>query len=127
MIFAPPTSPGPRSYAALHCPLLTPLLLILTSCSHPYHSKQFSRPLFSYSYALFCTVSSRIPLLFNMFRTLCPKRRGWGYPSLSLPPFPPSAIIIGLALPPGSRALCPVRTFRTHDAAREHENERKRD
>jgi hypothetical protein len=38
-------------------------------------------------------------------------------PSLSLLLFPPSAIIIGLALPPGSATLWPVRTFRTHDAA----------
>jgi len=37
--------------------------------------------------------------------------------SLSLPPFAPSAIIIGLALPPGSTTFWPVRNFRSHDAA----------
>jgi hypothetical protein len=36
--------------------------------------------------------------------------------SLSLPPFPPSAIIIGLASPPGPTTFRPVRTFRSHDA-----------
>lgn len=36
--------------------------------------------------------------------------------ALSLPPFPPSAIIIGLASPPGSATFWPVRTFRSHDA-----------
>ena len=36
---------------------------------------------------------------------------------LSLLAFAPSAIIIGLALPPGSTTFWPVRTLRTHDAA----------
>jgi hypothetical protein len=36
--------------------------------------------------------------------------------SLSLPHFPPSAIIIGLAFLPGPTTVRPVRTFRSHDA-----------
>jgi hypothetical protein len=36
---------------------------------------------------------------------------------LSLLAFAPSAIIIGLASPPGPTTLCLVRTLRTHDAA----------
>jgi hypothetical protein len=38
----------------------------------------FTPPLFSCSYALFCTTQSTIPCPFNAFRTLSPKHRGWG-------------------------------------------------
>jgi hypothetical protein len=51
------------------------------------------------------------------FRIRTYEKTPGGDPSLSLPLFAPSAIIIGLALPPGSAAFWPVRNLRTHDAA----------
>jgi hypothetical protein len=40
--------------------------------------RHLMHPLFSYSYALFCTAQSAIPNSFSNFRTLCPKHPGWG-------------------------------------------------
>src|SRR5690242_8927141 len=40
---------------------------------HQCHSALLSRPLFSYSYALFCTAPIAISHLFFSLRTLCPK------------------------------------------------------
>jgi hypothetical protein len=37
-------------------------------------------PFFSYSSALFCTHQKLNSILFNQFRTLSQKHRGWGYP-----------------------------------------------
>jgi hypothetical protein len=52
--------------------------------SHQYHSTRFTAPLFSYSYALFCTAQDAISNPFCAFRTLCGKHPGWGIPPFSL-------------------------------------------
>ena len=39
----------------------------------------FARPLFSYSYALFCHSENDKLFVFRGFHTLCPKHPGWGY------------------------------------------------
>ena len=57
---------------------VSPLFATLTSSVHLYHSKTFSRPLFSYSYALFCTNQKSNSLVFKRFRTLCAKQGGGG-------------------------------------------------
>jgi hypothetical protein len=80
MIVPSPASLGPQPIAVRDSPLLNPFFLTRASSSHPYLSKKFSRPLFSYSYALFCVASYRISLLFNRFRTLRAKQPGWGMP-----------------------------------------------
>src|SRR5690348_10190969 len=59
---------------------VTSLFATLTHSPHQYHCKDFSLPLFSYSYALFCTVRSQIHCIFNALRTLCAKHPGWGMP-----------------------------------------------
>jgi hypothetical protein len=52
-------------------------------CASPYQyqSTQITPPLFSYSYALFCTIKNAISNRFISFRTLCTKHPGWGTPS----------------------------------------------
>jgi len=50
---------------------------------HQCHSKCFSFPLFSYSYALFCHVQNAIFNLFFSLRTLCTKHPGWRIPPSS--------------------------------------------
>src|SRR5690242_16245885 len=45
-------------------------------CPHPCHSASLSRPLFSYSYALFCTKQNAISHLFIPLRTLCTNHPG---------------------------------------------------
>jgi hypothetical protein len=60
--------------------LVTPLFATLTASLYQYHFKDFSFPLFSYSYALFCIALSRISYIFNIFRTLGAKHPGWGIP-----------------------------------------------
>src|SRR5689334_10202517 len=45
---------------------------------HQCHSTTNCRPLFSYSYALFCTKQNAISHLFNSLRTLYTKHPGWG-------------------------------------------------
>src|SRR5690348_15147006 len=52
----------------------------LSTCPHQRHSASIIRPLFSYSYALFCTKQNAISHLFIPLRTLCRKHPGWGYP-----------------------------------------------
>jgi hypothetical protein len=66
-------------------PLVNPLFATLTDHPHQYHSKGFSLPLFSYSYALFCHGESTILCIINSFRTLCAKHRvaGMGAPLAS--------------------------------------------
>src|SRR5579859_1902958 len=44
---------------------------------HQYHSKCFSFPLFSYSYALFCHAQNTNSRILNHPRTLCAKHPGW--------------------------------------------------
>src|SRR5579864_5849551 len=48
----------------------------LRTCPHQYHSLPLSRPLFSYSYALFCHVQNANFNLFFSLRTLCAKHPG---------------------------------------------------
>jgi hypothetical protein len=50
------------------------------TCPHQCHSASIIRPLFSYSYALFCTKQNAISHLFIPLRTLCTKHPGWGNP-----------------------------------------------
>src|SRR5690242_17025022 len=45
-------------------------------CPHQRHSASLIRPLFSYSYALFCTAQNAISHLFIPLRTLCTKHPG---------------------------------------------------
>src|SRR5580704_67487 len=47
---------------------------------HQYHSMRLTHPLFSYSYALFCTGEKLILNLFSTFRTLCAKHPGGIWP-----------------------------------------------
>jgi hypothetical protein len=62
-----------------------------TSCVRPFsksaHQSHFMRvtlPLFSYSYALFCTAQNHNSFHFICFRTLCAKHPGWGIPIFSV-------------------------------------------
>jgi hypothetical protein len=66
-------SPGASRRGAV----LPPLVSV---CGSPYRyqSMEFTLPLFSYSYALFCTVKNAISNRFMLFRTLCAKHPGWG-------------------------------------------------
>jgi hypothetical protein len=56
---------------------------VLRRSAHQYHSMGLTRPLFSYSYALFCTLQSVNSFPLNHFRTLSTKHPGWGYFTLS--------------------------------------------
>jgi hypothetical protein len=47
---------------------------------HQYHSMGLTFPLFSYSYAFFCTAKDPNSFHFISFRTLCTKHPGWGMP-----------------------------------------------
>ncbi len=65
--------------------LLSPLFALHSSLDttlgkslQQYHSMGLARPLFSYSYALFCHAQNTKPLIFKRFRTLCQKHPGWG-------------------------------------------------
>jgi hypothetical protein len=77
-------TPSKSSYP---CPLLSykqiapvsPLFATLTKSAYLYHSTAFSRPLFSYSYALFCIHQKLNSFLFMRFRTLSPKQGGVGW------------------------------------------------
>jgi len=59
----------------------TPFFPALTKSVQLLHSIPFTRPLFSCSYALFCTHQKLNPFLFMPLRTPCQKHRGWGIPS----------------------------------------------
>src|SRR5690242_17017002 len=66
----------PRS-SSYECPL---------QCPHQRHSASRIRPLFSYSYALFCTKQNAISHLFIPLRTLCTNHPGWCSPRSSNSP-----------------------------------------
>ena len=74
---------GCASVSTFHFELSTPRRSFCT-CPHqrPYQrqSAPLSRPLFSYSYVLFCTKQSAISSLFFSLRTICPNHRGGGAP-----------------------------------------------
>jgi hypothetical protein len=52
----------------------------LRKSPHQYHSMGFTLPLFSYSYALFCTAKNPNSFRFISFRALCTNHPGWGIP-----------------------------------------------
>jgi hypothetical protein len=58
---------------------VSPLFATLTDSAHLHHSTQLSRPLFSYSCALFCTDKKVNSLVFRHYRTLWQKHGGWGW------------------------------------------------
>src|SRR5689334_18567550 len=74
---------GCASVSTFHFELSTPRRSFCT-CPHqrPYQrqSAPLSRPLFSYSYALFCTKQNSISHLFIPLRTLCTNHPGVGAP-----------------------------------------------
>jgi hypothetical protein len=51
---------------------------------YQYQSTAFTLPLFSYCYALFCTVKNVISNRFIPFHALSAKHPGWGYPMIAL-------------------------------------------
>ena len=65
-----------------HAPV-SPLLATLTRRAELCHSTAFSCPLFSYSYALFCTPQKINSFLFNRLRTLWSKQGGAGVGCIS--------------------------------------------
>lgn len=73
-----PSAPGPSlplpSYK--HSAPLTPLFATLTKSVYLIDSTPLTRPLFSYSYALFGAFQNPISFPFNRFRTLSRKCRG---------------------------------------------------
>ena len=67
-----------------HCarkPFVSSPFRALSESAHLHDSTTFSVPLFSYTYALFCTQQKLNSFIFMRFRTLCAKHPGWGYPA----------------------------------------------
>src|SRR6266571_7042790 len=63
---------------------VSPLFSALAKSVQPSHFKDFSSPLFSYTYGLFCTCQKLNPFLFTQFRTLCQKHPGGGWGASAL-------------------------------------------
>src|SRR6266581_3616558 len=63
---------------------VSPLFSALAKSVQPSHFKDFSSPLFSYTYRLFCTCQKLNPFLFMQFRTLCQKHPGGGWGASAL-------------------------------------------
>jgi len=87
------------------------LRITLFRSPHQYHSMELTLPLFSYSYALFCTAQNAIFNHFKLFRTLWTKHPGGGtsfHQTLSLSP-------LGLALDSPNFAF-PISIFAPHSA-----------
>ena len=61
-------------------PFVSSLFHTLLESAHPHDSTAFSIPLFSYTYALFCTQQKLNSFIFMRFRALCAKHPGWGVP-----------------------------------------------
>src|SRR5579859_1295992 len=70
---------GCASVSTFNFELSTPYRSFCTR-PHQYHSAPLSRPLFSYSYALFCHGQNTNSRILNHPRTLCAKHPGWGRP-----------------------------------------------
>lgn len=70
--FTPSTKSGVRN-SSVFCTLRT-----LFKSPYLSHFIELMLPLFSYTYALFCTLKHYTLFLFNRFRTLCTKTPGWG-------------------------------------------------
>src|ERR1700688_4902424 len=64
--------------SAFSRPLLSPFSTTLTKSAHQHDFTCFSSPLFSYAYALFCTVQNHTCFIFMGLRTLCAKHPGGG-------------------------------------------------
>ena len=62
---------------------LSPFNPLVPESPHQVHTVGLTFPLFSRSYALFCTAQSANPFAFNAFRTLCSKPPEWGTPPFS--------------------------------------------
>ena len=78
----------PDPHRSLHTghespPFVSPLEWVLTDSVHPDHSTPLSRPLFSYSYALFCTRRNANAFVFKHSRTPCEKQGDGGIGSHS--------------------------------------------
>jgi hypothetical protein len=84
-----------------------------------YHSAPLSRPLFSYSYALFCPQQNAIFYLFISLRTLCTKHPGWRIPPLSntqtIEPRGIPKLVCARSAAPGIRAPLKNSWFGTTD------------
>jgi|HubBroStandDraft_1064217.scaffolds.fasta_scaffold246104_1 hypothetical protein len=89
-----PRSPRPSSLCALRISAFRSLpssfnvKLSTFNClpprsPHQCHSMGVTSPLFSYSYALFCTARNTNSFRFIFFHTLCSKHPGWGIPCFS--------------------------------------------
>jgi hypothetical protein len=78
LALSPPDFKHPRTFHLINWSFRT--------SPHQYHSMGLTLPLFSYSYALFCSEENAIPTLFSIFRTLWQKHPGWGLPPSSQKP-----------------------------------------
>jgi hypothetical protein len=72
-------------------PFVSSLFHALSKSAHLHDSTTFSVPVFSYTYALFCTQQKLNSFIFTRFRALCAKHRGWGYPAHTEVQSPPRA------------------------------------
>ena len=68
-----------RRVLSLRIAPVSPLFSALAKSAQPSHSTQFSFPLFSCTYELFCTGEKLNSFLFMRFRTLYQKHPGWGW------------------------------------------------
>ena len=74
---------GCASVSTSHFELSTPHRPLRTcprQRPHQCHCTPLSRPLFSYSCALFCTAQNAISRILNHLRNLCTNHPGWGRP-----------------------------------------------
>src|SRR5258707_4057247 len=78
----------PRLLSYRHIAPVSPLFSTLAKSAQPLHSRRFSFPLFSYTYALFCTFLHPPKTQLFSFQSLphsLPKIRGVGVGNLQLP------------------------------------------
>ena len=80
---------------------------------YQYHSMVLTLPLFSYSYALFCTMKSLNPPVFNSLRTLFPKYREVVY-RVKIPASSPHCLVLLLFTGRRSQSTVPVPLFNGH-------------
>ena len=102
---APPLCPSPFRVSRHRSTFLPFTTRLFSRSPHQCHSKRFNRPLFSYSYALFCIAKMPISHLFKVFRTLCTKHRGWRTPYLKKEHLHP--VVSGLQPPRNLNLLIP--------------------
>jgi hypothetical protein len=115
--------------SALRSPVVPPPRL--GESPHQYHSMGLTLPLFSYSYALFCTMENPNSLRFISFRTRCTKHPGGGIPCFSAPSVRGGCLDLIGALK-SARAQFPIGPFdagrrpRVHPACPEPRGEDRR-